>query len=338
MESPFSSNNPFYVEDKLSLNSMRDFIATFKTERCLKPAGLCKFDTFLEENTKDIFAICRWNHNGADSRRCPFKNRATTEIAYANELCDEYDYSKRKCPHSNCRKCRNMFEMNYHPYNYKRYSCHFYLTKPNGCFLGRKCFNHHDKSEMEIWTQYMNSPDKAKLEPVPTSLPVDDQRILIRDDILKEARRNVEPSAAIEYFNGTIAPEVILEKVLTFLNRYGGTIYCGVKENAAIQGLTKSVEALESFRTQLEGLILRCYPPIPLHFVEIKLLRVLDGMTFAIIPNTYVIEIACIKSCFYHSLQEGAEGEEKAKAPINDIFNVIVESRKSSSNSTKVSV
>eukprot|EP01017_Pseudomicrothorax_dubius_P030342 TRINITY_DN3778_c0_g1_i1.p1 TRINITY_DN3778_c0_g1~~TRINITY_DN3778_c0_g1_i1.p1 ORF type:complete len:324 (-),score=44.30 TRINITY_DN3778_c0_g1_i1:409-1380(-) len=300
---PFPKSS-FYSDEKLSLKSMRDFISTFKTEKCLKPPGMCKFDTFKEEDTKDIFAICRWHHNQADMRRSPFINRSRKEVLYSNELCPEYDHSKKRCPHTNCKLSRNLFEYNYHPWNYKMYQCRFYLTEANGCFLGRKCYNFHDVGENYTWVSFMDEEKRATtVNPQAQRLLTETHKFYVKGEQLKKEATEETNTWLVETYN----VDSILEKLLQLLNKNGGKVICGINNDGLIVGVEASDNELWVATDKLKQRLLKSFPPVPEHFVSISLIRILDKADLKLVPKTYVLEMECKRSCFYHLHPDNSE-------------------------------
>eukprot|EP01016_Furgasonia_blochmanni_P028059 TRINITY_DN2949_c0_g1_i2.p1 TRINITY_DN2949_c0_g1~~TRINITY_DN2949_c0_g1_i2.p1 ORF type:complete len:405 (-),score=73.83 TRINITY_DN2949_c0_g1_i2:333-1547(-) len=131
----------------------REILSKYKSKKCRKPEDQCKFKTFAQKDTGEIVVLCTGSHNNADDRRPPFADTVSCRVNYSNELCEQFDINTNCCPHTECTKCRNQFEYNYHPENFKKMKCPYFEVK-KFCRLGVKCFRYHEKSEHDAWRGY----------------------------------------------------------------------------------------------------------------------------------------------------------------------------------------
>jgi len=102
---------------------VREIISKYKTKKCAKDPVECKFHTFLQKDVGEIVGLCTSYHNEADARRNPFADKTSKKLNYLNELCEEFNPITNCCPHKSCSKCRNLFELYFHPSNFKQVSC-----------------------------------------------------------------------------------------------------------------------------------------------------------------------------------------------------------------------
>eukprot|EP01016_Furgasonia_blochmanni_P035677 TRINITY_DN3977_c0_g1_i2.p1 TRINITY_DN3977_c0_g1~~TRINITY_DN3977_c0_g1_i2.p1 ORF type:complete len:343 (+),score=53.52 TRINITY_DN3977_c0_g1_i2:61-1029(+) len=135
----------------------------YKTKPCRKGDNQCKFRTFLQKDVGEIVALCTGFHNPADHRRNPFADGKSARTVYIGKLCEEYSIQLNTCPHPDCGFCKNLFELYFHPDNFKNRKCPYYDAKKL-CRLGAKCFRYHLPSERENWSHYWESLKAPKVE------------------------------------------------------------------------------------------------------------------------------------------------------------------------------